>query len=990
MPLANMLKKSPSYCLALLVCAVTVIPLGAQPSPNSPEDLSAIILNLSPQQVEGEPLVGLVRILLLDETGVLLTTYDLAANPITLTSSTGALTPDVVDDPLLFAGGVVNLAPLQIRYSGNSGSVSITASASGVTSSPLLVSFSGYDIMGAVGLEPGTTPQVYSNTKAALSIAVRNGGDQIAIEDPSLKAFFGSGGGSVKVYFEPAKDGQIDSLLIDLPTDGIPAGSDTLFLTLESRYQPGVSVLVVEDTLRLPVEVITGQGLAIVPGSIEPDSVYTGIPFDLSFRVSLGGVQPLWDSAVLLLELVADPDSVVAVVYHGQVYHVNVASDTADYGGIVVTLPTSTTLGSYSQRAWYAVYRDGFRFEVEAPFSSGLTLLPTVALSYSSGSLTPRVVAAGRERYFQFGVFLEGSQSVMVAPAESFLSLWSGDFSATVGFQIPGNTLSPGLNQVSTKDVFVPLELLGTSLQVSASVSYYHPGAANRLLFATAFGGETIQVEALPLIQVVEATVLAPNAPLVNTAQPFRIMSRVANLSLTDMSEFQLRLVTDGASSFDSIAVVDSIPGGDTAEVFFDVAAANQPDPIEIFRVDIATLGLNRLPPVDNIALVTVQRPAELSVSLIVRGADQGYVDTGEGFDLLLSLLNTGEAGATQGRFRINTNGIDLGLPGGATVVEEVVPVGAVRGLSFVAPSFDTVITIDVDLIERPIDLNTMSPAIIGDTAFEVPLAVTSLDVALQMEVADIPSNIVLPGEARDLIVLRIINPATSSVSDIRLESMRLRLHDREGQPLPVRSILEVGSTAFCDDGQRLTRATAGGNHLNLFFEDFTIRASDTALLTLRTKVLSVADVEFAISLAAADIVASFAAGPLEGVPVGASTSDPDGVVLGEVFTVVEPTLAGSFVVRTNPFSPINEPAEFRYILSAEDDVTFVILTLTGDLVHRRDFRAGESGAVAGENVVFWDGRNDQGSLVLNGVYMAVVSIGSGRDRATLKLAVMK
>jgi hypothetical protein len=898
--------------------------------------------------------------LLLDETGGLLATYDLAANPITLTSSTGTLSPSVVDDPSLFAAGLVNLAPLQIRYSGNSGSVSITASASGVVSLPILVSFSGYDVLGVAGLVPGVTPQLYSNTAALISISVRNGGNQVAVEDPSLKAFFGSGGGSVKVYFDPAIDGQVDLIQIDLPTDGLPAGPDTLFLALESRYQPGVEVLVVEDTLRLPVGVVAGQGMTIVPGSVEPDSVYTGIPFDLFFRVSLGGVQPPWDSAVLLLELVTGADSVVAVVFEGQAEPASIVSDTAIFSDIAVTLPVEIISGSYSQRAMFAVYQNGFRFELDAPFSTGLTLLPAVALTYSSGSLTPTVVTAGREWYFRFGLFLEGSRSVVVTPPESYLSLTSGDFSATVGFQIPGNTLNPGLNQVITKDVFVPLELLGSALQVSASVSYYHPGAANRLTFATGFGGETVQVEALPLIQVIEATVLAPNAPLINTAQPFQIVSRVANLSSTDMGEFRLRLVSDGASAFDSTAVVDGISGGDTAEVYFDVTAANQANPVEIFRVDIATLGVNRLPPVDNIALVTIQRPAELSVSLIVRGADQGYVGTGEGFDLLLGLLNTGEAEASEARFRVNTNGIDLGLPGGATVIEEVVPVGAVRGISFVAPSFDTVITINVDLIQRPIDVNTGLPAIIGDTAFQVHLAVTSLDVALQVGVGAVPSNIVLPGETFTLAVLRIINPATSSVSDIRLESMRFGLLDRNGQPLPVRSILEVGSTVLCEDDRRLTRATAGGSNLNLVFEDFTISAGDTALLALRTKVLPGAEAEFTINLSADDVAASFAAGPLQGVPVGVATS------------------------------PINEPAEFRYFLSKDEDATFLILTLTGELVYRCDFRAGESGAMAGENTVFWDGRNDQGSLVLNGVYMAVISADSGREQATLKLAVMK
>jgi len=128
-----------------------------------------------------------------------------------------------------------------------------------------------------------------------------------------------------------------------------------------------------------------------------------------------------------------------------------------------------------------------------------------------------------------------------------------------------------------------------------------------------------------------------------------------------------------------------------------------------------------------------------------VRGADQGYVNQGDGFDILIGLVNTGEAEATSGRFRINTNGIDLGLPDGATIIEEVISIGGVRGLSFTAPSFDTSLVIDIDLIQRPVDANTGLPAITGDTSFQVTLAVTSLDLKLHFEAPRVLSHVVLP-----------------------------------------------------------------------------------------------------------------------------------------------------------------------------------------------------------------------------------------------------
>jgi len=71
----------------------------------------------------------------------------------------------------------------------------------------------------------------------------------------------------------------------------------------------------------------------------------------------------------------------------------------------------------------------------------------------------------------------------------------------------------------------------------------------------------------------------------------------VANLSPTAMTPFNLQLVTDGLSEFDPFATITEIPGGDTVEAIFEVVASGSPNPAEIFRVDIATAGVNRLRP---------------------------------------------------------------------------------------------------------------------------------------------------------------------------------------------------------------------------------------------------------------------------------------------------------------------------------------------------------------------------------------------------------
>jgi flagellar hook assembly protein FlgD len=175
-----------------------------------------------------------------------------------------------------------------------------------------------------------------------------------------------------------------------------------------------------------------------------------------------------------------------------------------------------------------------------------------------------------------------------------------------------------------------------------------------------------------------------------------------------------------------------------------------------------------------------------------------------------------------------------------------------------------------------------------------------------------------------------------------------------------------------------------------LLFPDYIVSAGDTVELVLRTRVLARDGTEFTMNLQTSDIAAEVASGPLQGLAVAAVTADGADVVVDEVFTLVERTLAGSFAVRDNPWDPDQEHAEFMYYLPQADDVTFVIYTLTGEEVHRAEFRSGENGARAGENTVLWDGRSGDGSFVVNGVYVVVVSVGSGLEQATLKLAVMK
>ena len=84
------------------------------------------------------------------------------------------------------------------------------------------------------------------------------------------------------------------------------------------------------------------------------------------------------------------------------------------------------------------------------------------------------------------------------------------------------------------------------------------------------------------------------------------------------------------------------------------------------------------------------------------------------------------------------------------------------------------------------------------------------------------------------------------------------------------------------------------------------------------------------------------------------------------------------------------ESAVFSYELTEPSRVEFRIFTLTGEEVYSRDFLEGSDYGRAGEHFVEWDGCNDKGVPVLNGVYVALLKMNKTGETARVKIALVK
>ena len=91
-----------------------------------------------------------------------------------------------------------------------------------------------------------------------------------------------------------------------------------------------------------------------------------------------------------------------------------------------------------------------------------------------------------------------------------------------------------------------------------------------------------------------------------------------------------------------------------------------------------------------------------------------------------------------------------------------------------------------------------------------------------------------------------------------------------------------------------------------------------------------------------------------------------------------------------NPFraGDPSQPTNITYFLNQPGNVEIKVYALTGDLVFKKTFAAGQQHATAGPQEVQWDGRNEKGEVVRNGVYVCVITAGS--NSAKFRIAVAK
>jgi len=101
------------------------------------------------------------------------------------------------------------------------------------------------------------------------------------------------------------------------------------------------------------------------------------------------------------------------------------------------------------------------------------------------------------------------------------------------------------------------------------------------------------------------------------------------------------------------------------------------------------------------------------------------------------------------------------------------------------------------------------------------------------------------------------------------------------------------------------------------------------------------------------------------------------------------PILSGRAEYGPNPFNPRKGQMLIMYELTRNSDTYIYFYDLTGNLVCRKFYAWGTTGGNQGVNRVYWDGVNDFGETVANGVYLFRIA-SEGRTIGKGKIIVLK
>ena len=404
---------------------------------------------------------------------------------------------------------------------------------------------------------------------------------------------------------------------------------------------------------------------------------------------------------------------------------------------------------------------------------------------------------------------------------------------------------------------------------------------------------------------------------------------------------------------------------------------------------------------------ITVVSRADLEFSARVTSpisAADGIVSINQQFTVSAFLKNNGIANV------VGADSIAIEIPAGYRLVNQDDPLTKSSlgqnnaSWQLIAPGTLTGNeTISFELKQKPKDENTNDVAVVDAMKTGIVMA-TEIKTLLVEAVSRDGSQPAAQGQTGVSVLDLNLSHASDgqNVGNISLQqiSFRVRARDAAGNERDINPNLIFKSIrlAATQDTSNVYGSVAPGinNPVSILIDTLQVPSGDATSVTLLADMTASSAIQsFRIVFENSSHFSALDDDSDEPVAVidSEGRTGADFSLRSDLAVLFAPQLS-SFGNYPNPFKPTApgaaEGTRFIYFLAQASNVELQIFTLLGELVWKKNYTAadpqGQQGGHSGD--IVWNGYNDDGNGVLNGVYLAVMKTNSGI--ATAKIAVVK
>jgi len=958
-----------------------------------PGEIASLGLVLAQTQFAGHAFLGQGAVTVYDRYANIKTDFSSTGLNFQVSVNTGTITPNVLSS-VSFVNGVASLAGF--TYNGNPGSIELTLSVTvGTTPIEKATSFYANGITATLDNEeqlPDSVPQQWMfavhgrawnpGNIAPVKLTYRAGfvaGDELAPEIPYANECIPTPLNNQSCQFNSYHYGDVS------------LGWHNFALMMDAAYlYQGDTIKVVWHSLD-DIKIVPFYDFLFEPLQLPAIGYPADYSTPMSIRMSNSNSYDI--DGRLALFMVRGDQKLLLGDYSSDANWPSLLE--ADITG---RLASSMAIGTYTYMVrTYAYIHYGagqaLLLMKEYPLSQTIQIIPRAQYNIDPSSISPLTVPAGAEISFQFNLQMMGTGVVLLNGVSSSLTMTDGLVASSARLGTDEYSLQNGSNALSSQPIFIPEAWIGRN--ITAHLHLVGTEAGMLTVDTTLTFDFPLIIERKPVLQILSLENSAPNSPFVNTGQQFTLSARIANRSSMNISgPINVRFTSDGSSSPSAsgfVISIPSIPAGDTILLTPTITAASSPNPAEQFAVSISPIaGIEIAPAIDDKAVAVIQLPVDvrLTEDNLVVPSSLSYLDYGESFTITVKF-----DGQMVSRIRNGSLVLDYdGSEGFGLVFPSERPVDSVITWTLTAPSTDLDSSFTLRWKEAPIDRNTGFPVTLLGSPLSIPFAVRAAQAKMIIQAESFNTRPLQRGVSSELFELSLQNVTNDNRTKLQLNSISVGLTDRNGNKIDGKTLVcDTCSDFYLNDVDVSTLAFVGGQ-LNYTFSGVILGPGQTLKVKMHLSPSMETTLDyFNLRLDGTNVTAEIVEGPRAGqlVPVLGLLDRSYEVNIRQA--VIAEDLAESFKNYPNPFNPLTEATEFWYNLPTSSNVDIYIFTATGEKVRHLHFNAGSNGGMAGANSgIVWDGRNEKGDIVLNGVYVACIEVETGNLTAKVKMAVVK